>query len=108
MEISKESKVYDSFEQTLKNNTVAEYCRTNIYETVKEIFIPEQEVMQKALLSYAKDKNFDMHKLVSEGRAEILKQYMQTPLALINKEKKYSLIESIKYAHDVFEDISID
>ena len=108
MEISKESKVYDNFEQTLKNNTVAEYCRTNIYETVKEIFIPEQEVMQKALLSYAKDKNFDMHKFVSEGRAEILKQYMQTPLAKIDKEKKYSLIESIKYAHDVFENISID
>ena len=108
MEISKESKVYDNFEQTLKNNTVAEYCRTNIYETVKEIFIPEQEVMQKALLSYAKDKNFDMHKFVSENRAEILKKYMETPLAKIDKEKKYSLIESIKYTHDVFNNISID
>jgi len=103
--LSEESSVYGNFEQTLKNNTVADYCRTNIYETVKELFIPEREVLQRILLSYAKDNSYKAQEEFSGEQRKILEKYMQKPLAEIDREKKYTVQQAVEYADEVFQNI---
>ena len=51
-----ESDVSNGFEETLKNNTTSVYCRSNVYETVKELFIPEQKQLQKLICAYYNDR----------------------------------------------------
>lgn len=98
--LSKESRVYDGFEQTLKNNTVADYCRTNIYETVRELFIPEQTILQQELLRYVTDETYDMQSAFAVKQKEILQKYMETPLAEIARAEKHTVQDAIQFAYE--------
>jgi hypothetical protein len=91
LELDKTEKIYDGFEQTMKNNTVNWYCRSNDYETVKEVLCPEMQKAQETIAAcitsgeYQKDTRF---KAYNQASSEIVKAYFQKPFAEIDKEEK--------------------
>lgn len=102
-DIQKNKPIYAGFEETLKNNTCCLYCRQNIYETVKEIFIPENEVMQKLILEGAPTWKYDesletKFKIESE---KIFAKYQAKKLEDIDKEPKGDFIKALENALEV-------
>lgn len=107
-EIDKSQKIYDNFERTLKNNSTNRYCRTAVFETVKEVFIPEMEEAQNAIKECMLNNCFDQ-RVIDDFKTksiEIVEQYLEKPLAVINQEKSQlsdviveikTLFESLKF-----------
>lgn len=106
-EIGKFQKIYDGFERTLKNNSTNRYCRTAVFETVREVLIPEMEEAQNAIRECLISGRFnqsviDDFKIKS---VDVVEKYLEKPLAEINKEKS-QLNEVIIEIKALFDDIN--
>ena len=105
-EINKTEKVYEGFEETFKNNTSCLYCRQNVYETVKELFIPENEVVQRLIREGAPDWTYGQE-LTDEFKREserIFADFQCKPLDEIDKEPKGNLKEAVIQAATILKE----
>ena len=96
-------KVYDGFEETLKNNVSCLYCRQNIYETVRELFIPENKVVQELICSAAPHWTYgkDLEEKFKKESEEIFARFQNKSLEEIDKEPKADFKKAVAKAASV-------
>ena len=99
-DINKTEKIYEGFEETFKNNTSCLYCRQNVYESVKELFIPENEVVQELLRKGAPHWTYgqDLKDEFKKASKEIFDKFQSKPLEEIDQEPKGDLKEAVMQA----------
>jgi len=81
--LGKNRKVNPYFENALKENVINWYCRTNIYEAVKYVYIPEMKVFADWVTRQL-DRNDKGEQDVSyfdEEKARIFSEFKKMPLA---------------------------
>lgn len=109
--LEKTEKVFDGFEDTLKNNAESFYCRTNAYEIVKEILIPENERLQKIFIEKSKDENMiftdEDKKAFSDDMKSISRAFHSKPLCESYGEKEPDFVGSAKAAAKIIQKIKI-
>lgn len=108
-ELNRTEKVYEGFEETLKNNTINWYCRTSIYESVKEVYIPELAYMNEMLLD-CMDKGEYKESRLEEFKTksnEIVNAYIAKPFTEIHKDGKSDLKQIIKKCKNFFETLDV-
>jgi hypothetical protein len=106
-QMNESEKVYDGFEETLKNNTVNAYCMTANYESVKEILVDDLAAAQKVLMRCVEDKRFDESSLEEyfEAHDLILRAYLKKPLRDIDREEKFTLQDALQCGCALFENM---
>lgn len=106
LDVNATQKVYDGFEITLKNNTINWYCRTGIYESVKEVFIPEFDAMQNVLNECLETGEFNQSRIekFAEISEDIVKDYLKKPLSQSHSDKEYSLQDVIRECREFFKE----
>jgi hypothetical protein len=94
--LGKAHKVYDGFEITLKHNVLNRYCRTGIYELVKEVFLPEWEalndVIQDGLTGAGLRLNTET--AFAERQRAIENAFFEKPLAAMNEGAPVPAVET--------------
>lgn len=86
--LNKAHKVYDGFEITLKQNVLNRYCRTGVYEIVKEVFLPECEALRKVLVKdLPRGLDVETEKAFAEAQKKIESVFFTKPLSEMNENK---------------------
>ena len=89
---------FKNFEKTLKNNTINYYCRTSIYESVKEVYKEEVAFAQQLILSCVESGKYDegLVQVFDERSKTIVNRYLEKSLSETDKEEKCTLQQAIK------------
>ena len=94
--LNKAHKVYDGFEITLKHNVLNRYCRTGIYELVKEVFLPEWEALKTVIKDGLQGAGLGLNTetAFANRQKEIENAFFEKPLAAMNEEAQMPAVET--------------